>query len=119
MVTLHWIKCQNDEWYNLHNVNLESIGDLTGVYMIWHIGKTPHVVRIGQGNIKERLHEDRLNEDIHHYSLEGNLFVTWAEAPSEQLDGIERYLADIWQPQLGFGFPDVEPIKVNSPLMFS
>ena len=41
--------------------------------------------------------------------------VTWAVVPAHQLDGVERYLADTYQPIEGDRFPDVEPLVVNLP----
>lgn len=114
MVELTWIKCQGDVWCALERVDLSKIST-TGVYMIWHSGDPAQVVRVGQGDIADRLAAHRDDPKILHYNKFGELFVTWASARAEQLDGIERYLAETWSPLVGDVFPDVEPIAVNSP----
>ena len=53
-------------------------------------------VRLGQGKIADRITDHRNNEEILRYN-DDDLLVTWAEAPAEQLDGIEKYLADCAQ----------------------
>lgn len=112
MANLTWKTCGDDgHWCNLKLLKLEKISDV-GVYIIWHSGDPSRVVRIGQGNISERLSEHRNNPDITKY---GELFVTWAVAGVNSLDGIERYLADEWKPLVGDAFPDASPIEVNSP----
>ena len=39
--------------------------------------------------------------------------VTWAIVPANQMDGIERYLADTLRPTVGKQYPAVLPIPVN------
>jgi len=116
-VKLDWVKCKSGntvDWCPLREVNLEGV-DALGVYIIWHEGNPAHVVRLGQGDIAERLAKHRNDPAITSYERLGKLRVTWASAPSNQLDGIERYLADTWPPRVGDAFPNVRPIAVNSP----
>ena len=61
------------------------------VYIIWHWWANPHVVRVWQGIIKERLSEHRENVDILKYKNSW-LYVTWAYVDSQHRDGVERYL---------------------------
>ena len=83
MINLQWIKCTGDVWCGLMSLNLESIGDVSGVYAIWHGGQNPTWVRIGSGNIKERLSAHRNDPKIIAYSSHG-LLVTWATVPVSQ-----------------------------------
>jgi len=99
----------------LETLQLDGIGDTLGVYIIWHEGDPGRVVRVGQGVIKDRLSEHRNNKAILAYNKVGTLRVTWAAVPAKQLDGVERHLADTWNPLVGSAFPDVQPIAVNSP----
>lgn len=110
---IHWKRCGDDgHWCNLKNLILDNISDV-GVYIIWHTGDKPHVVRVGQGNIAERLREHRCNPKIAGY---GDLLVTWAVvATQSERDAIERHLADVWNPLVGDAFPNVKPLAVNSP----
>lgn len=110
-----WIKCGNGaSWCPLEDVNLENV-TATGVYMIWHAGNPGRVVRLGQGNIKDRLTAHRNDPDILAYKQFGKLYVTWASVPWSQLDGVEKYLSDTWPPLVGAAFPAAIPIAVNSP----
>lgn len=113
-----WVKCgtdSNPNWCPLETLNLDSIGEALGVYMIWHEGNPGRVVRLGQGNIKDRLCAHRNDKAIVAYNKVGTLRVTWAAVSWQFLDGVERYLANTWPPLVGSAFPDVLPIVVNSP----
>lgn len=112
-----WHKCGDDShWCSLENLDLDSIGNVAGVYIIWHEGNPGRVVRVGQGSpIKDRLEAHRNDAEILAYSSRGKLRVTWAAVSSVQRDGVENYLAATWTPQVGEKFPDVWPIAVNSP----
>ena len=87
---------------------------MSGVYVIWHGGSNPSTVYVGQGFIRDRLKAHRNKPEIQQYQSI-NLYVTWAAAPDNQLDGIERYLADSLQPKEGSSHPNATPIPVNSP----
>lgn len=114
-MNLTWIKCGKDShWCPLADVNLENVS-AAGIYIIWHEGNPGRVVRIGQGDIKDRLTKHRKDSQITAYGVFGKLRVTWASVPLSQRDGVETYLADQWNPLIGDVFPDAEPTAVNSP----
>ena len=112
---LSWMRCQGDVWCKLTFVNLdhEHFNNKRGVYMIWHGGTTPKVVYVGQGNIADRLTSHRYDPEIQKYE-HLDLYVTWATVPEANLGGVEKYLADEWQPIVGT-HPTAQPIAVNSP----
>jgi hypothetical protein len=113
---LSWIKCKENIWCPLLTVNLADV-ETIGVYVIWHGRKgdqNARVVRLGQGDIADRLKAHRKDDEVLAYQDFG-LYVTWAYVPEEDLDGVERHLADRWKPLVGEQFPDAEPIVVNSP----
>ncbi len=111
-----WKKCREDgHWCSLENLDLDSLGETAGVYIIWHEGNPSRVVRIGHGKVKDRLSAHRNDQEILAYRNSGKLLVTWAAVPLNQRDGVERYLAATWNPLVGEAFPDAEPIAVNSP----
>jgi len=110
-----WLKCTGQTWCPLETLDLESIGDTGGVYIIWHEGNPGRVVRLGQGIIKDRLSMHRADKRVCDHRRYGTLHVTWAAVPLHQRDGVERYLADQWKPLVGDAFPDALPIAVNSP----
>lgn len=113
-ISVSWTKCQAGNWCSLENVNLSEV-DTKGVYIIWYDGNPGRVVRVGQGDIKDRLCCHRDDGEIVAYRQRGTLMVTWAAVAAEQRDGVERYLADTWDPLVGDCFPDAVPIVVNSP----
>ena len=116
MLNLNWTKCQGDVWCKLNFVNLDHhhFDHIEGVYIIWHGGKSPHVVYVGQGKIRDRIHEHRSDAEIQEFGPQ-TLFVTWAALASEFRNGAERYLADRWAPKVGRSHPNVAPVEVSSP----
>ena len=111
---VEWNKCKGDkenDWCSLLTVNLdhEHFNDLKGVYIIWS-GK--QVVRVGSGVIRDRLKEHRDNPEIKKFK---DLQVTWAPVNANQMEGVEKYLADELNPAIGERFPDRTPIEVNFP----
>ena len=110
-LTLNWMRCQNDVWCSFKNLNLdhEHFNNLKGVYIIWFNNTA---VRLGSGIIKDRISDHRTNTDISKYS---NLKVTWTNVNANQMEGVEKYLADSLNPIVGERFPDRTPIEVNLP----
>lgn len=116
MIDLNWQRCGDDRHFcSLEILNLSGITSEGGVYIIWHSGDPSRVVRVGQGDIPDRLSAHRNNPEILSYGSQGTLKVTWANVPLHLRDGVERYLADHWHPLVGDAFPDAVPIEVNSP----
>ena len=115
-MNVSWNKCEGDAWCALNKVNLahEHFNGMEGVYIIWHGGPTPKVVRVGQGVIRERLTAHRQDEEIQaHAGL--NLYGTWASVDARNRDGVEVFLANTLKPLVGDRFPDGAPISVNLP----
>lgn len=115
MLSLKWTKSEADTWLKFETFDMSTCLTSSGVYMIWHQGNPGRVVRLGQGNIRARLGVHRNDNEITQYRARGVLLVTWAAVPAAQLDGVERHLADRWNPLVGDAFPDCQPIAVNSP----
>ena len=116
-LNLTWKTCGDDgHWCSLEHLGLDSIGEVAGVYIIWHEGNPGRVVRLGQGDpIKDRLAAHRKDSEVLAYSRIGKLRVTWASVSSIYRDGVERHLADQLSPLIGDCFPNVVPIAVNYP----
>lgn len=114
MAVVDWIKSRADTYLKLETFDLTTAGGV-GVYIIWHAGNPALVVKVGQGDIVERLGCHRRDAAILAYANQGTLLVTWAIVPASQLDGIERYLGDYWKPLIGDRFPIATAIPVNSP----
>jgi hypothetical protein len=117
VATVTWIKCGNDShWCNFDTLDLASVGETIGVYIIWHAGNPGRVVRVGQGKIADRAAVHRNDIEVTKYRANGTLHITWASVPkASDRNGIERHLADTWKPLVGDAWPDVTPIAVNSP----
>jgi hypothetical protein len=116
MLSVTWIKSTQNVWLPFETFNLGSVTPTTGVYVIWHGGQPPWTVRVGQGDIAERIGVHRGDQQVLAYRSYGTgLFVTWAAVPAYSLDGVERYLADQLRPLVGDRFPNVVPIPVNLP----
>ena len=114
MATVTWIKSTNGTWLPFETFNLSNVA-ATGVYVIWHGGQNPWTVRLGQGDIVDRIIAHRGDQKVLAYRSYGGLWVTWAEVSARSLDGVERYLADQLRPRVGEKFPNVAPIPVNLP----
>ena len=111
-LTVTWGTCgDNGHWCDFANLNLdhEVFNNLRGVYIIWN---NDTVVRVGSGIIRDRIAAHREDEEITAYN---NLVVTWARVNANQMEGVEKYLADRYNPAVGERFPDRTPISVNLP----
>lgn len=116
MLNVKWGTCgDNNHWCSFEDLNLDGgIKTASGVYIIWHEGNPSRIVRVGQGDIADRMRAHRKDSKITQYAHLG-LKVTWASVSANQQDGVECYLADRWTPLVGDAFPDVLPIAVNDP----
>jgi hypothetical protein len=112
MLQVHWIKALGGKWCHFETVTLPQV-KTEGVYVIWHAGNPAPAVRLGQGDIADRLTRHRADPAILAYRAKGLLLVTWASVPAAYRDGVERFLADYYQPLIGSAFPNVPPIEVN------
>lgn len=112
-----WIKCTGDSWCKLNTVNLdhEHFDGVGGVYVIWRNGHQGAYVRVGQGEIRNRLAVHRQDKEVQSHGASGTLYVTWARVGAGDRDGVERYLYDRLNPLVGERAPDVDPVEVNLP----
>lgn len=116
MIHLYRNKCQNNNWCDLLQLNLnhEHFNNMEWVYIIRHWWPNSRVVRVWQWIIKDRLSEHRENKDILRYQNLG-LFVTWASVNAQYRDWVEKYLWDTLKPLVWERFPECSPIVVNLP----
>jgi hypothetical protein len=113
MLTLQWVRLTTGGFCPFETVDLTNV-TAKGVYIIWYSGQPGRVVRVGQGDIVDRLIVHRSDPDILAYRAH-KLWVTWAAVPPAQRSAVERYLANQYPPLVGDAFPDVAPIAVNAP----
>lgn len=117
-MTLNWIRPNGGGWYRLLDLDFSQqyFNGLEGVYLIWHASQGPNVVRVGQGVIGDRLGKHSADNEVLVHAKKGTLLVTWAEVRNQRdRDGIERFLANLFNPFVGDAFPNAMPIVVNSP----
>ena len=112
---LKWMGSGDREWHRLMTLNLAHpyFNEITGVYIIWSAKKN-RAIRIGSGIIKDRIAEHKNNDEIKQYP---DLYVTWAETNTNQMENIEIFLAEALKHLVGTRFPDKDPIEVNLPPM--
>jgi hypothetical protein len=118
VLNLIWSKCENEQWCRLNSLNLNDkhFELMAGIYIIWRqSGATPLVLRVGQGFIKQRLHQHRWEADIMALSNDV-VFVTWAALDAAQRDGAARFLADKLDPAVKSDRQTTgRPLKINLP----
>jgi hypothetical protein len=112
MLTLDWVKSTTEDWLPLHAVDLSGVY-VSGVYIIWHGGDPPGVIKIGHGNIAVQLNLQSADLGILMYGKKGTLYVTWAFVQEAQRNGVARYLASRYNPFIADDFQRVELIPVN------
>ena len=71
MKSVIWVKAKTGDWLSLNTFDLTSIRTKFGVYIIWHGGDNPRVVRVGQGDIADRLACHREDDEVQAYIGEG------------------------------------------------
>lgn len=117
-----WVKNnQNGEWFDFLRLNLDAVyfTGKTGVYAIWYTSpSSAKVIRIGSGNISERLKDHRTNQEIIKYSSLGSLKVSWIIADSNPLlpsdiQGAELFLANKYNPLIGDRSLSVAEVPVS------
>jgi len=101
----------------LFDVDLSTI-TTTGVYVIYRPGSlnsSPTTIRVGQGNVSDRLAVHRKNLTIRSQLQRGPVLVAFAAVSPVLIDGVERYLGDYLRPLIGEAFPNAKPVPVNLP----
>ena len=115
---LNWVKCVGNVWCALNNLDLGTVSG-EGVYVIWvtRHDRTSRCVYVGQGSIRDRLEFHRTNREVQRFGgVHGTLYVTWAAVPPPHQGGVEKHVADRFQPLVGERHPGVLPIAVNLPM---
>jgi len=113
---LNWIRYNSGKWCQLNSLALDNshFDGLGGIYIIWHGGKKPATVKVGQGNIRDRLTHYKNDWEVQVYKELG-LYVTWAAVNLEYRDGIETFLAKRLKPMVRRRITSAKDIQVNLP----
>lgn len=118
---VEWARCAPNSWCNFETAKISTLtDDDLGVYVTWHDGSSStrgsECVRVGHGEILNRIRAHRKDDRILSYNFYGKLKVTWTLVPDKGTRlGIERYLADQLEPKVGDYPDDVDSIAVNLP----
>lgn len=107
-----WTKLKDGNFCNLEKVILTNTNTF-GVYIIWNADG--NAVRLGQGDIADRLSVHRNDNEILVHKSRG-LYTTWTSVSEQYVDGVERYLFDAYNPIVGERAPNAIPIPVNLPV---
>ncbi len=113
-----WVKnTQNQDWFDLLKLNVYSpyFNNIFGVYVIWYTTSSGgKVIKIGTGNIGEKLRIEKTNPEILRFSNFGQLKVTWSIISPMTISGVLAYLSDEYNPVLGETVPPgISRIAVN------
>jgi len=114
MLKVQWVKSTKGTWLPFETFDVSKVTD-EGVYLIWHAGQPPRPVKVGQGDIADRVAKHRADPKITKYRSNGTLLITWARVSAANRAGVERYLGDRYKPLVGDRFPNVVPVHVNLP----
>ncbi|MEJ2060683.1 MAG: hypothetical protein P8Y64_09390 [Gammaproteobacteria bacterium] len=109
---LEWAKCPTGVWCSFDQLDPATV-NAKGIYLIWRNTEDGGVVRVGKGNICERIRTLRKDPAVRRYGP--NLLVTWASVEPEEMDSVVRYLADHYNPLITDRLPEPPPIAVNTP----
>ena len=106
-------------WYVFDKIDLNDSNyrDISGVYVIayWNGEDEQITVKVGRGCIWSRIKSHRENPIIQGYGRAWTLYITWAEIPTQNMDGVEKYLAEVLHPIVSERFPDTHSTPVNLP----
>ncbi|MGE0232031.1 MAG: hypothetical protein AB7O39_11385 [Flavobacteriaceae bacterium] len=114
MISLHWERPADGGWYALDSIDIGKIRTV-GIFMIWHDGNPGRVIRVSQGDIGRQLQLEQISPMVLKFRIFGELRVTWASVPAPLRNGVERYLANLFHPQVGDSYPLVMPLAANAP----
>ena len=118
IMNLFWLKCENNAWCSLRDVDLSHsyYDNFVGIYIIWYWDNLGNAVtvKVGQGNLRERLTAHNTDPRIQQYA-HLNLLVTWTDTLPYLRDGVEVYLGKVLKPRVGSLFPNAKPIPVSLP----
>ena len=120
MLNVDWKFSKGRKWCRLYRLNLDKVGSVTGVYIIWYFNSEnqnrPITIYVGQGNIVDRLKSHREDSDIQLLKDNGfDLNVSWCAVPKRHRDGVENYLGELLSPVVGERYPNVSPTAINLP----
>lgn len=115
MLRVEWCKCMLGSKCRLDLLNLtnEYFSSLVGIFIIWSESDKRKTIYIGRGIIRNRLKEMKSDAAVQRYGP--NLFVTWAEVATINLDGVEAFLYNKLDPAIKDNMICLDFIEINLP----
>ncbi len=102
MLQVKWLRCGTCWRQGARYLARWVSAHAKGVYLVYQ--KTPdgwRVIKIGIGQIRNRMRDHRLNPEITCEAVHGELLVVCAEVPMDHALSIERYLSRCYRPKRG------------------
>lgn len=118
----NWVHTPDGGFLHLLSLDPEELGlgNLGGVYLIWHGGVKPEWVYTGHTkDLAAALHQAGNNEDINYYDKNGSLFVAWAPVKEPYRPGVAKYIEETFQtliPNPGSFTDSTVPVPVLPPV---
>lgn len=93
----NWVRTPEGGFLHLLSLDPEELGlgNVGGVYLIWHGGVKPEWVYTGHTkDLAAALHQAGNNSEINYYDKNGSLFVAWAPVKEPYRPGVVKYIQD-------------------------
>ena len=101
------------QWWDLEYAASFS-PTIDGVYIIGR-DSDGRCIKVGQGNIHDRLKAHHRDRAITSAARGATLRVTWCAVHAHLRGGVERFLGEHYKPLVAERFPDTRVIRVNLP----
>jgi hypothetical protein len=114
---LDWKTLDSHNWTSFVDLDLQDsrLEGVTGIFFIWSRDLPyPQSIRIGQGNIRDRLIEMRNDPEVMAYQ-DKHPYVAWCSPPQSQIDGIITFMYQERPPLVPAPYPQAAPIVANTP----
>jgi hypothetical protein len=95
--------------------DISAHGPVSGVLVVWHGGPRPRVIRVGYGDIAQRLAAFREDPKLMSYGLFGPLQAAWAKVPEDRMRGVAKFLVSRLRPMHSDPLAGVTAIPVTLP----
>jgi hypothetical protein len=111
-LVVKWVHPPGEWWYLDNAAKVSPVSG--GVYIVWRDGDG-RCVKVGQGNIPDRLGAHSRDRAIMAAAGGAALRATWCPVHAHLRDGVERFLGEHYGPLVAERFPAARAIRVNLP----
>jgi hypothetical protein len=121
-ISVEWGLNTEGKWCSLFNTDFSSLSN-SGVYVIWgyNLHNVNIIIKVGKSiDLSQRIssykYPGKDNKVIEYLDTFSNMYITWANLPKSQIEGVEVYLGKhLYHPLIADAFPSADPIPVNDP----